>query len=317
MSDLPRGDQVSGDEAFFYRRRSLDEVAAIEREGLRLLAEAQVARQQWLAAHARMKRVQREIHRSGEGTPADQADQANHRLRAEQESHERSRSALEREQAHGQSLEAEVLAIQDQERARLARDLHDGIAQNLVAASLMLGMHLRQLTESDPGSGAVSSGRKVGEILDLTIQEMRGLAHELGGIGVGAQGEKLCEAFHTLAGRLNGSGNVRCVVACPDAPSLGGDHAGHLYRIVQEAVGNALRHGQAEHVEICLAQVEGQWRLTVADDGLGVPEGGPPSGGLGMRSMTYRATVLGGTLTVRRARPSGERPGTVVLCEFP
>ena len=111
---------------------------------------------------------------------------------------------------------------------------------------------------------------------------------------------------------------MHCVVICPGSPALGNDNAAHLYRVAQEAVSNAVRHGKARHIEINLARLEGQWRLAVTDDGIGVAGDAASAGrGLGMRSMRYRAAVIGGTLEVRRAGAAGERPGTVVSCTFP
>lgn len=155
------------------------------------------------------------------------------------------------------------------------------------------------------------------DLLTGTVQEMRGLSHGLSGVEVGTQGEKLGAALHALAEGINASGSVRCTVVCPDLPAPGETNATHLYRIVQEAVSNALRHGRAEQVEVRLVRTDGRWQLTVTDDGVGVPaEAAPGSGGLGMRSMRYRAAVVGGTLEVRRASATGERPGTAVRCTF-
>ena len=322
MSESARIIQPVGEGKSFFRCRTADEIANIHQNGRRLIEEAQAARQQWLDAHARMTRAQDKIGRShsSEESAADTVE-AGRLLQEELEAHSRSKLALERELARCQRLEDEVLAIQDQERARLARDLHDGIAQNLVAISLLLELHLRQLKDLGPESGAVRSGQNLVEILDQTVQEMRDLSHGLSGLETGDQGENLCPAFHTLAERLNASESVRCVVVCPDPPVLGSVNATHLYRIAQEAVSNALRHGRAGRIEIRFARVKGakgQWRLTVTDDGVGLAEDAvPDSGGLGMRSMAYRAAVLGGVLEVRQANPTRDRPGTVVSCTFP
>ena len=132
-------------------------------------------------------------------------------------------------------------------------------------------MHLRSLQELAPGSRATQSGQQMREGLSRTLRELRGLSHGLGGIETGDQGERLSPALVSLAERLSASGDVRCTTVCAGEPALGRDRAVHVYRIVQEAVGNAMRHGKAEHVEIRFEPADGKWRLSITDDGVGVP----------------------------------------------
>lgn len=282
-----------------------------------MIEEARIAREQWHDAHSRMTLVHDRIGQirwlEGEGSSDDTTASL---LQQEREAHALSKIALERELVRGRRLEDEVLSIRDQERARLARDLHDGICQSLSAVTFMLEMHVRQLAALGPESKPAQSGQKVREMLTQTIREMRDLSHELSGVETCARGENLCVALHALAERLNASEAVRCVVACPELPTLDEAKATHLYRIAQEAVANALRHGKATHVEIGVARVNEEWRLTVMDDGVGVPEKAAAGSGLGMRSIAYRSAVIGGVLTVERGKAGGERPGTVVGCSW-
>ncbi len=300
-----------------FRARTTDQITDIHLESQRLMEEARTARERWLEARARLTLVHDRIVQGyqpeSEGLPDRTAASL---LQQERDAHALSKMALERELTRGRRLEDEVLSIQDQERARLARDLHDGICQSLGAVTFMLEMHVRQLEALEPASKPAQSGQKVRAMLSHTLQEMRGLSHELSGVEACAQGEDLCAALHALAERLNDSEAVRCVVVCPELPTLDEAKGTHLYRIAQEAVSNALRHGKAEHVEIGVARVNGQWRLTVTDDGVGVPEKAVDGRGLGMRSMTYRAAVIGGVLTVNRGKTNGKRPGTVVGCSW-
>ncbi len=96
---------------------------------------------------------------------------------------------------------------------------------------------------------------------------------------------------------------------------LSGVATTHLYRIAQEAVSNAVKHGRASHVWLELARRGTDVTLTIRDDGRGVPAGGAAAAGAGMglQTMAYRARIIGGTLDVR----AGESGGTVVACACP
>ena len=88
--------------------------------------------------------------------------------------------------------------------------------------------------------------------------------------------------------------------------------ATHLYRIAQEAVGNAIKHGHARHIVICLKTAPPRTILTIQDDGLGLPAVPPKPKGMGLRIMQYRAGVCGGSLAVQ----PGSRGGTSVVCSL-
>ena len=87
----------------------------------------------------------------------------------------------------------------------------------------------------------------------------------------------------------------------------------HLYRIAQEAVNNAIRHGKAGHVWITLAETDHHITLAVKDDGVGLPQSLPADHGIGIDIMNYRARVIGGVFTIGRA----PEQGTIVTCSLP
>jgi signal transduction histidine kinase len=87
----------------------------------------------------------------------------------------------------------------------------------------------------------------------------------------------------------------------------------HLYRIAQEAVRNALKHGKARQIAIGLKTGEERIILSVQDNGLGIPLRRPKSNGLGLRIMDHRARLLGGSVLLRKSR----KGGTTVLCSIP
>jgi signal transduction histidine kinase len=88
--------------------------------------------------------------------------------------------------------------------------------------------------------------------------------------------------------------------------------ATHLYRITQEAVRNAISHGKAKRVGISLSENNQMVKLSIEDDGVGLPEENQPTQGLGVRIMAYRAGMIGGTFAIEPA-PTG---GTIVTCSM-
>jgi signal transduction histidine kinase len=89
--------------------------------------------------------------------------------------------------------------------------------------------------------------------------------------------------------------------------------ATHLYHIAQEAVNNAIKHGEPRKVLIQLTAEEGRGKLLIKDDGKGIAENPARTQGMGLHIMNYRAGVIGGVLEARRDTPRG----TVVTCTFP
>jgi signal transduction histidine kinase len=196
-------------------------------------------------------------------------------------------------------LEREVLEISNREQERLARDIHDGLSQELVVAQ----WQARQLSQSLPAEAA-SKAQSLTELLEKIRNNIRSLSHRLD--PVSGAGLTLAGALRQLAANCSERYGVACQVKAGDEaapPSL--DTAHHLYRIVQEALNNSLRHGEATEIIIHLDP----GLLTVTDNGQGFdPASVNP--GMGMRLMRYRAESLGGHLAWRR------NP-TQLVCRFP
>ncbi|MBI3191291.1 MAG: histidine kinase, partial [Pedosphaera parvula] len=100
-----------------------------------------------------------------------------------------------------------------------------------------------------------------------------------------------------------------------DKPVLVEDNkvATHLYRIAQEAVSNAIRHGRAKRIEIRLSQKDGALLLSIQDNGTGLPPDLAGRKGMGLRIMSYRAGMIGAFLTIENRTRSGAQ----VICSFP
>ncbi|MDY3561843.1 response regulator [Gemmata sp. JC673] len=190
------------------------------------------------------------------------------------------RGAEERKQ-----LLRRVLSAQEDERRRIARDLHDGIGQSLV--SLTVGM-----AGLDGDERVARLQRVAADALD----EIRRLAHGLrpavlDDLGLVPALERLTEVFTRVHG-------VRAELLVPDGafPRLPVEIESALYRIVQEALANVAKHARAQTVDVVLEAGSGWARASVTDDGVGFVPG--PGGGIGLTGIKERAAVLGGACRI-------------------
>ena len=151
----------------------------------------------------------------------------------------------------------------------------------------------------------------IGRQLREAIAEARSLSHGLAPVALEDDG--LMSALAALA-ETTTRGGTRCVLDCPEpvrVPDAG--TAGHLYRIAQEAVNNALKHAAPSEIRIGLEIRDGTLLMEVDDDGEGFPDTAADSSGIGMRVMRHRAQLIGGEFTITAA-PAG---GTRISCRIP
>ena len=196
-----------------------------------------------------------------------------------------------------------------EERARLARELHDAVSQKLFSIRVK-ARAAEVLVGRDPGR-AVAEIQSVAALSGQAHAELRAVIDGLAPPDLAAGGlAGSLRSYSVLAGRTHGV-EVR-FHADPDLPALGGQRETAVYRVAQEALHNALRHSGAAVICVSLFARRRRVILEVADRGRGfVAEGA--SGGLGLASMRERAASAGGALTVRSA--PGE--GTLVRLELP
>ena len=203
-------------------------------------------------------------------------------------------------------LEQEVLAISDHERRRIAQDLHDGLGQLLVGASYLTDSLQKDFTlKPDQVPQRLN---RIKEAIHEAIRQARDLARDVQ--PVEAEPNGLMTALGKLAEQTTQLFGIRCAFKCRQAVLLKNNQtASHLYRIAQEAVTNAIKHGKAKHILIHLTRTANGLNLAVKDDGIGNAnrEG---KAGMGMNIMNYRAGMMGGTLKVH----SQSGGGTTVEC---
>jgi two-component system sensor histidine kinase UhpB len=207
-------------------------------------------------------------------------------------------------------LERELLDIIERERRRIGQELHDSIGQQLTGIQCMTKVLERKLTEKSlPESGYA---RDIAKYVNQSMDQARALAKGLHAVDLDSGSLK--SALEDLATMTQDLFSVHCVFNC-DHPIETRDAAVaiHVYRVAQEAVTNAIKHGNAKHVVITLASHGDKTVLTVHNDGKDFPEQKPREKGMGLHVMEYRAEMINGSLDVRR----GENGGTIVTCVFP
>lgn len=204
------------------------------------------------------------------------------------------------ERGRVRALAAELVAAGDRERAQIARELHDGTAQSLSALDMLL-----ESTVNDPSAGPLRDRLlRMQQINAETLSEVRTLSHNvhprvLDDLGLPA-------AFEALARRMARPGvNIAVSVDAPRTPDA--TVASVLYRVGQEALNNALRHGRPLSVEVHLEVNDVAAMLVVRDDGVGFDPMAPPikSVGMGLFVMRERVALVEGTLTIASAPGAG------------
>ncbi|MBX3695412.1 MAG: PAS domain-containing protein [Steroidobacteraceae bacterium] len=209
------------------------------------------------------------------------------------------------------ALEREILEIANREQQRMGSDLHDGLSQDLTGIALMLRGVAGQLRKER--SEARADVEDVIGLVNAAIESTRVLATGLS--PVSAERGGLVAALEALAARMQDRHGVAVEIATQlDAPLRLADGAlNHLYRIAQEGVINAVRHGSPKQVRLELAVDAERVRLRVLDDGRGFAAPAATPAGLGLRIMRYRAQMLDGELSIG---PNGAQ-GVVVECICP
>ncbi len=191
-------------------------------------------------------------------------------------------------------LEKAVSEISEREQRRIGEDLHDSLGQELTAIELMCQSLRDDLASVRPDLARQAS--QMGRFLRQAIRQTRSLAHGLSAHKVQIDG--LPRALADLAQTISSLGHLKCHLQCPSALALEETEvAGHLYRIAQEAVNNAVRHSRANELTIRLSRRKGVLRLQVIDNGRGL-RGLRKAAGIGMQVMRHRADMIGAELEV-------------------
>jgi len=218
------------------------------------------------------------------------------------------RRRAEENEVEARSLPQELLEITDTEQRRIGHDLHDGLGQHLTGIAFM-----SKLLEQRLASKAITEtedARKIAGLVNKAIGWTRDLARGLAPVDLDRD-EGLDSALKQLTEATSELYGAHCrFETVGTEPFRNPPVAIHLYRIAQEALNNAIKHGRPHNVVVRLTRRGGEIRISVEDDGIGFDPISVRSGGMGLRIMRYRAKMISGKLEVRRR----EGGGTVVSC---
>lgn len=223
---------------------------------------------------------------------------------------ESSNKELQREMLARKALEAELITISEREHRRVGHDLHDGVCQELSGVRFSLeaiskkrrkGTLLRQ--QIDKLSGA----------LERAVHHIRLLSRGLAPLEL--EGGNLAAALDELAANTSALFQVKCTVKCRGrSQRLEHEKAINLFRIAQESIQNAIKHGDATQIRVDLDLLQGT--LAISDDGNGIKDGEPVparGNGMGLKIMRHRAEAIQGMVAIERIPAGGVR----VICHFP
>src|SRR5262245_1135542 len=205
-------------------------------------------------------------------------------------------------------LEREIIDIANREQQRIGSDLHDGLGQELTGVALMLTSLVGRLKREQ--AGAAGDAEEIVALVNGAIDSARALARGVSPVSVERGG--LPSALRALASRASDMYGATVRFRGKVWPQLTLDAAAcdHLYRIAQEAVNNAVKHGRATQVTIDLQVAGANVTLTVKDNGGGMAGDAQLSRGMGLKIMHYRASMLSGSVAVEGA----EGGGLQVIC---
>jgi PAS domain S-box-containing protein len=217
---------------------------------------------------------------------------------------------LKDEMIERKRLEKSILEISEREKGRIAQDLHDGLGQHLTGVAFLSKVLERKLIEKS-APDACDAG-KIARLVNEAINQTRELARGLLPVQSGSKG--LMSALQHLASEVEELFHISCHFKVDEEVLIRDiDVATHLYRIAQEAVTNAIKHGQSRRIDIGFSHRRDKFLLSIQDDGLGFTERLENKEGMGIRTMNYRANMIGASLDIQK-NPGG---GTVVICTLP
>jgi PAS domain S-box-containing protein len=207
-------------------------------------------------------------------------------------------------------LEEEILGISERQQMRIGQDLHDDLGQQLVGAAMLAELLSKELNAESHPRG--QSAAQLASFIAESIATTRNLAKSFYPVELERGG--LIVALQDLANRTEALAHISCKLHSDASFTVPKSAEIHLYRIVQESISNAIKHGHAPNVDIECVSTDDSRIITVTDNGSGFT---PPKegewGGMGLHLFAYRARLIGAEIHVRQ----GEEGGCQVSCVMP
>ncbi len=219
-------------------------------------------------------------------------------------------STIARDITKRKQLELEILEINETLQRRVGQDLHDGLNQELRGIAYL--SHALEQTLREKCLPEAQDATRITDLLQRAVSQARDLSRGLAPLRLEADG--LMAALNELAASTKSIYGIPCSFLCPKAVLVSHrSTAIHLYRIAQEGVHNAIKHAGPKRIVIELTRAGASLKLSVIDDGKGLPANLAKCTGMGLKIMEYRASTIGGVLKVERAVAGG----TLVSCLLP
>lgn len=219
-------------------------------------------------------------------------------------------TALQCQISERMRLERELLEIVEKERCRIGFDLHDDLSQKLMGVSFLIKALERKVAMKQ--TPPLAETRKIQTLINQIINHTHDLAHDFSSLD--SQGGNVARELKRLAAHVRKMFQTPCHFICHDKiPALQPNVNSQLYKIAQEAASNAIKHGHATLISICLAHQSDRLVLTIANDGAPFPENKGEHHRMGLRIMNSRASMIGASLEIGQQGDAG----TMVTCTLP
>jgi PAS domain S-box-containing protein len=206
-----------------------------------------------------------------------------------------------------QQLQREILEIPVSEQRRIGQELHDGLGQQLTGLGLLATSLLNKASKPEHELAA-----KLARGLQEAISQVRALSRGLMPVDVDAEG--LMNSIENLVNEIRSHSDVSILLTINDRVRISNNSSAlHLYRIVQEALNNAIKHARATRIQVSVGIEDTRGCLVVSDNGTGLQKSPDKSGGLGLRIMQHRCGLIDAEFKIE----SKHAEGTEIRCYFP